>query len=170
MRHFRDGMQGWIFRSINALRNQSALAIVFEPMADNGSIAPVCQQVFCRRQRRQQCPRADVVRGLARRQEHADRTPVSIRHRVQLGVQPALGSRPMNRLHPPFCPAGWRPSGALSGGWSRSSRYHVHVPQRPAPSGCGRKRPTGSSEPTCYRGSWAGHSQQARPASATHCD
>ena len=40
----------------------------------------------------QERPRPDVVRGLASREEHADRAPLRIGQDVQFGVQPTLCS------------------------------------------------------------------------------
>lgn len=51
--------------------------------------------------RGQQRPRANVVGGLARRQEHPDRTALCIRQDVQFRVQTALGP-PDQPSAPPF--------------------------------------------------------------------
>ena len=50
---------------------------------------------------RQERPRSDVVRGLARREEHPDRPTFCIGHDVQLRVQPAFRA-PDQTPAPPF--------------------------------------------------------------------
>ena len=106
-RPLRAGMQGAMPRSARASPNQSALAIVLEPVADDGSMASVREKHLSLRQRRQKRPCPDMVAGLTGQEDHADRaTPGGD---VELGVQAALGAP--DRTSPlvaaaPFFPRG----------------------------------------------------------------
>ena len=84
---------GW-----DARRNPHLDQRVAEPV---GIIAPVSEQDHRPRDRGQERPRADVVRGLACRQEHPDRAALRIGQNVQLRVQPALRA-PDQTSAPPF--------------------------------------------------------------------
>ena len=67
-------------------RNPQLDQRVAEPI---GVVAPVCQQSTRLRDGVQQRPRPDLVRGLARREEHVDRATLCIGQDVQFRVQPA---------------------------------------------------------------------------------
>ncbi len=94
-------MQDLMPLSRRASLNQSALAIVLEPMADDGSIALVAQQPVRTGQAAQEGQRPGVVAHLAGCQEEPDRPSFGVGHSVQLGVQPALRA-PDEPTAPPF--------------------------------------------------------------------
>ena len=79
-------------RAFSSSRSQSALAIVLEPVADDGSIASVAQDALGGWQIGEEHQGPAGVAHLAWRQEEGQRPPSSIADHVQLGVQPALGS------------------------------------------------------------------------------
>ncbi len=96
--------------------------------------AAICQHVFGRRQAFQQSARADIVAALARAQEHPERAPRRVRHRLQPGVQSVFAASDQAALAP-FSAPGRRRSGAPWDGSRRSSACLFRRPDRPVPQG-----------------------------------
>ena len=82
----------------DARKNPHVNQDVAEPV---GAVAPIPEQDCRLRDGGEQSPRPDVVRCLARREEHPDRATLHIGHDMQLRVQSALRA-PDQTSAPPF--------------------------------------------------------------------
>ncbi len=98
----RPGRQMRRPRPFSSSRSQSALATVLGPMADDGSIALVAQQVLRLGQAGQENQSTSGVAHLAGREEEGQGPAFAVADRVELGVPAAFRASDGPRPRPPF--------------------------------------------------------------------